>query len=139
MNKKQIKKVKEGSDKRDDKVRQLQLRKNGENEKTRTKLKKKRRIKRKIKKKRSYKEYLKSNTWKTKRDKVIKRANNKCEICKKNRAWQVHHKTYKRIFKERLCDLLATCGTCHRGEHDLLSDEEIEMAVLKLSESEGYV
>jgi len=91
-----------------------------------------------IKKKRSYKEYLKSDTWKIKRDKVIKRAKNKCEICNTNRAWQVHHITYKRIFAERLSDLIATCETCHKAEHNLLTDEEIETAILDLIKSEGY-
>ena len=91
-----------------------------------------------IKKKRSYKEYLKSDAWKIKRDKVIKRANSWCEICKVKRAWQVHHKTYKRIFRERLSDLIATCETCHKAEHNLLTDEEIETAILDLIKSEGY-
>ncbi len=133
------------------KVRELQLRKNGKNEKPQYRPKKKKRVRVKKKyepvkfkkvvkkkKKRSYKEYLKSNTWKLKRDKVIKRANGWCEICKINRAWQVHHKTYKRKYRERLCDLIATCEACHKAEHDLLTDEEVEMAVLELSKSEGY-
>jgi len=89
-----------------------------------------------VKKKRSYREYLKSDTWKIKRDKVIKRANNWCEICRVNRAWQVHHKTYKRIFRERLSDLIATCETCHKAEHNLLTEEEIEIAVLELIKKE---
>ena len=100
--------------------------------------KKQTKSKKKVKPKRSYKEYLKSDTWKIKRDKVIKRAKNKCEVCNTNRAWQVHHITYKRIFRERLSDLVATCETCHKAEHNLLTEEEVEMAVLELSKSEGY-
>ena len=88
--------------------------------------------------KEKYYDYLKSDRWEIKRGKVLKRANNKCEICKMKRAYQVHHKTYKRVFRERPSDLLATCGVCHRAEHNLLTDEEVEIAVLELSKSEGY-
>jgi hypothetical protein len=134
------------------KVRELELRKNGVNEKT-TKPKKKKYqgkkkkvVKKKVAKKpkikdtRTFKEkyydYLKSDSWKIKRDKVLKRAGNKCEICGKNRAYQVHHKTYKRVFRERLCDLSAICRVCHKSEHNLLSEEEIEIAVLELIKSD---
>ena len=92
----------------------------------------------KKKKQSPYKKYLLSRAWKRKRDKVLKRANYKCQICKTRNAWQVHHKTYKRIFKERLSDLVAICGVCHQGEHDLLTDEQVEIAVLELIKSEGY-
>jgi len=88
-----------------------------------------------------YYEYLKTDTWKIKRDKVLKRADNKCEICKVKKATQVHHKTYTGVYlvsrtriagKEKLKDLIATCGVCHRAEHNLLTEEEIEIAVLEL-------
>ena len=86
----------------------------------------------------SYKEYLKSPEWKKLRELVLKRADNNCEICKAKKAWQVHHKTYKRIFRERLTDLIAVCGTCHREEHNLLNEQELEKAVNDLMKSEGY-
>ena len=88
-----------------------------------------------------YYQYLKTDTWKIKRDKVLKRADNKCEICKVKKATQVHHKTYTGVYlvsrtriagKEKLKDLIATCGVCHRAEHNLLTEEEIEIAVLEL-------
>jgi len=88
--------------------------------------------------KEKYHDYLKSNIWKIKRGKVLKRANYKCELCKINRAWQVHHKNYNRVFKERLSDLTAICGTCHKGEHDLLTEEEIELKVIEMLKQEGY-
>ena len=92
-----------------------------------------------------YYEYLKTDTWKIKRDKVLKRADNKCEICKVKKATQVHHKTYTGVYlvsrtriagKEKLKDLIATCGVCHRAEHNLLTEEEIEIAVLELIKKE---
>ena len=86
----------------------------------------------------SYKEYLSSPEWKAKRSKVLRRANYKCEICKVNKAWQVHHNTYKRKYKERLGDLIAVCEDCHKGEHNLLTEEEIEIGIMKMLKNEGY-
>ena len=123
----------------DAKPKHRKLKKNSYKKKKHKPIKFKKVVKKKkpVKKvKRSYREYLKSDTQKIKRDKVIKRANNWCEICKVNRAWQVHHKTYKRIFRERLSDLIATCETCHKAEHNLLTEEEIEIAVLELIKKE---
>lgn len=76
----------------------------------------------------NYKEYLSSPEWNLKRKKVLDRANYICEICKTKRAYQVHHKNYKRIYKEKLSDLIATCGICHQAEHNLLSEDQISEA-----------
>jgi len=107
------------------KLRELSKRK-------RFKPKKKLKVKPQLKSKpayKDYKEYLLSKEWKAKRLKVLNRANYICEICKIKKAYQVHHKTYKRIYRERLTDLVATCGICHQAEHNLLSEEQIEKAV----------
>jgi 5-methylcytosine-specific restriction endonuclease McrA len=66
-----------------------------------------------------YQVYLNSDEWKTKRRKVLQRAGYRCQRCKKAQATQVHHKTYKRIFRERLSDLQAVCGPCHMKIHGL--------------------
>ena len=34
-----------------------------------------------------------------------------------NEATDVHHRTYERIGKERLDDLQALCGKCHKQQH----------------------
>ena len=54
----------------------------------------------------------------------MKRAGYKCRKCG-SRATQVHHETYKRIGRERLSDLTAVCGGCHR-------QQSREVAVLDL-------
>src|SRR3990167_3484144 len=74
----------------------------------------------------SYKEYLGSFEWQKIRKRILKRANYKCEICKVQKAYQVHHKTYKRIFREKDSDLIAICGVCHQDKHKILTDEYIE-------------
>ena len=50
----------------------------------------------------------------------------------------MHHKTYNRIFKEKLTDLIAVCGICHLDEHNLLKEEQLENAINKLMVKEGY-
>jgi 5-methylcytosine-specific restriction endonuclease McrA len=94
------------------------------------KTKKKKVVKKKIVFK-SYKEYLLSNQWKKKRN-IILTKNPICEICKINKSTEVHHKTYKHIFREKLSELTAICRDCHRSEHNLLSENEIEIIVNNL-------
>lgn len=66
-----------------------------------------------------YQIYLNSNKWQVIRRKVLNRAKHRCELCKKAQATQVHHKTYDRIFCERLSDLQAVCGRCHMEIHGI--------------------
>jgi len=65
-----------------------------------------------------YSDYLLSNEWNVKRQKVLLRANYICESCLENQATQVHHLTYKHVFKEPLFELVAICETCHDFLHE---------------------
>lgn len=67
--------------------------------------------------KRAYRRYRKSRRWQTKRRTILKRAGYKCRKCGRRHATQVHHETYRRIGKERLSDLTAVCGGCHKRIH----------------------
>jgi hypothetical protein len=58
-------------------------------------------------------QYLKSDKWKDKRERVLKRADYICQGCGQERASEVHHVTYERRFFEMLFDLVALCQTCH--------------------------
>lgn len=132
MTPKQIKLAKKKTDEYLEKSRALTMSKRDPKEthiKKRKKKKPQLKIKPAIKKFKSYKEYLSSPEWKNKRLKVLRRANYICEICGIKKAYQVHHKTYKRIYKEKLSDLIATCGICHQAEHNLLTDDQIEKAI----------
>lgn len=60
-----------------------------------------------------YEEYLNSNIWKDKRDRVLKRDNYVCQACLRNKATEVHHKTYKHVFDEPLFELTSVCRSCH--------------------------
>ena len=64
-----------------------------------------------------YKNYLKSPKWKAIREKLFSIRGRKCERCENTTSLQVHHKTYKRLYNEKLSDLEILCLSCHELEH----------------------
>lgn len=73
--------------------------------------------------KQEYNDYLKTPAWRNRRELVLKRANNICEGCGKNRATEVHHMTYDHIRNEFLWELVAICRPCHERFHDKAGNE----------------
>lgn len=70
----------------------------------------------------SYSDYLQSPQWKAKRELILKRDNYTCQACLKNRANQVHHKSYEFVDftgKEPCFDLIAICEECHVRLHKI--------------------
>lgn len=68
--------------------------------------------------KEEYAEYLRSDEWSTLRDSVL-RLSQTCAFCKKNKATQVHHLTYRNIVDVQRSDLAPTCDPCHEKIHVL--------------------
>lgn len=75
---------------------------------------------------RLYDAYLLSPVWRTKRARVLERANGYCEGCGERWATQVHHLRYPQgctpgsaewIAREKLFDLRAICQLCHVDVH----------------------
>lgn len=64
-----------------------------------------------------YREYIRSEAWFRKRDKILKRAGNKCEKCGSTESLNCHHITYKRLGHEWDKDLIILCKRCHAGVH----------------------
>jgi 5-methylcytosine-specific restriction endonuclease McrA len=64
-----------------------------------------------------YDEYLSSDEWMKKREKVLERCNRVCEGCGENIATCVHHLTYKNVGNEFLFELVGLCGACHVRYH----------------------
>lgn len=60
--------------------------------------------------------YLKSEDWKAKRDSIIERDLGVCRSCG-DKAKDVHHITYIRVYKERKNDLISLCRICHTETH----------------------
>ena len=69
----------------------------------------------------TYQEYLESDHWKDLRKRfwASKLHNRSCYVCGVKSGLQVHHKSYKRIGREKLHDLLLLCGGCHTETHKL--------------------
>lgn len=64
-----------------------------------------------------YLAYLDSPEWQAIRQKVLDRDGHKCTHCGSTKILQVHHRTYKRLFHERLSDLVTLCKKCHMALH----------------------
>lgn len=60
-----------------------------------------------------YSTYLTSWRWRLKRALVIWSDGSACVICNSRHQLQVHHRTYRNIFCERLSDLVTVCPICH--------------------------
>jgi predicted HNH restriction endonuclease len=63
-----------------------------------------------------YRAYLRSDKWRRKRLALGFSKNFTCERCGRycRDGFEVHHKTYIRIYKELLSDLMLLCPDCHR-------------------------
>lgn len=66
-----------------------------------------------------YHEYLQSDWWKKRRRAKLRSAGFRCEKCGKGGPLQVHHLTYKTLWRERDRDLQVVCRGCHEGIHEV--------------------
>lgn len=70
-----------------------------------------------------YKEYLRSNKWKSKRSERILRDKGQCQAiinskkCKSTHKTEVHHLTYARFGNELMIDLITLCNKHHVAIH----------------------
>jgi 5-methylcytosine-specific restriction endonuclease McrA len=78
----------------------------------------------------NYKSYLSSNAWKETRARFFNRSQRVllmrrrygrivCEFCKYRGKFNLHHKTYERLGRERTTDLIILCDDCHEKVHSL--------------------
>jgi hypothetical protein len=68
-------------------------------------------------------EYLKSDTWRKKRELVMNRDGHMCQACLSKKAEHVHHLSYKHWKKEPLFDLISVCKECHDSIHEKKQDD----------------
>ena len=87
---------------------------------------KKKPIKKKVSKKpkisthkRKYLKYLDSVEWANIKIDFKQYKGNKCELCNSTKKLHIHHKTYKRLFKEEYSDLMLVCEVCHNKIHSI--------------------
>ncbi len=68
-----------------------------------------------------YQEYLKSNHWKETKARFRKKVKGRrCQFCGATGELHIHHRTYERLGRERLKDLVQLCEECHKAIHDLV-------------------
>lgn len=69
-----------------------------------------------------YADYLLSDDWRRKRDRLIEAAGHRCQLCNAPSSevnLNVHHRTYERLGHEADGDLIVLCEECHdRHHHD---------------------
>ena len=65
-----------------------------------------------------YSKYLKSAAWDNRRKAAVKRSRQRCALCNRQLALEVHHRTYKRLGDEIASDVIALCRRCHSLFHD---------------------
>lgn len=70
--------------------------------------------------KKDYESWIQTDAWNEIRIKALDKANHQCERCGTSKRLQVHHKNYRNLGNERLCDLTVLCEDCHMEEHNLL-------------------
>lgn len=68
-----------------------------------------------------YADYLRSQEWAARREKVMQRAVGLCEGCRVKSASDVHHLSYEHVTEEFLFELVALCGDCHARIHGVTS------------------
>ena len=73
-----------------------------------------------------YREYLKSDEWKRKRNRRIEIDGNRCQCCgcrgTMRNPLDVHHLTYHSIYHEDVDkDLVTLCRSCHQGMHSVMN------------------
>lgn len=69
----------------------------------------------------TYQEYLRSEHWKDVRARywASKLHNRTCYVCGSAKGLEVHHRSYRRIGREKLHDLCLLCRSCHEQTHRL--------------------
>ncbi len=65
-----------------------------------------------------YAEYLRSPEWQQRRFQALHEAGDRCQVCNSDGDLEVHHRTYERIGREELGDLIVLCRACHQLFHD---------------------
>ncbi len=75
----------------------------------------------------TYKDYLMSDIWKSKREWFLDTYGRKCIRCGETTSLNVHHLTYKNVGNERSEDLICLCKNCHNKEHKIGEEEDAEI------------
>ena len=62
--------------------------------------------------------YIASAKWRRKRAAALKFHGHRCSECGRTEHLHVHHKTYRRLGRELMKDLVVLCSDCHSVQHE---------------------
>lgn len=65
-----------------------------------------------------YKTYIQSENWRKKRENVLIFWGYRCALCFSPNNLHVHHRTYERLGRELITDLIPLCERCHNDHHN---------------------
>jgi 5-methylcytosine-specific restriction endonuclease McrA len=65
-----------------------------------------------------YTEYLKTDHWKSVRNRALRKAWYKCSLCGNTSELHVHHNNYENRGCEKDSDLIVLCKNCHEKHHE---------------------
>lgn len=82
----------------------------------------------------TYREYLKTTWWFSRRNQALRDAGYLCSVCRAKRELQVHHTSYERLGCEADDDLAVVCRGCHLGHHYNETQQGIGIYIRVLSE-----
>lgn len=70
---------------------------------------------------RSYRDYLASGHWRSVKARYYRKCVRQCYGCGATDRLDLHHRTYARLGREKVGDLICVCRTCHETIHALAS------------------
>lgn len=76
----------------------------------------------------TYAQYLDTDHWQTMRRLALEAADHACQLCGGTDELDVHHRSYERVGRERLTDLVALCEPCHERHHGLVRNHDADVA-----------
>lgn len=72
-----------------------------------------------------YAEYLQGEHWQMMRRLALKDSDGRCRVCDSDDMCDVHHRSYDRIGREELSDLVVLCRSHHEMFHGLSGEEGV--------------
>jgi 5-methylcytosine-specific restriction endonuclease McrA len=70
-----------------------------------------------------YRDYLMTEEWLETRNRKLRKARYRCQLCNASGFLNVHHRTYERRGSEDDADLIVLCHPCHAKFHDKVPQE----------------
>lgn len=76
----------------------------------------------------NYERYIRSPEWDVVRRLALEHARYACQVCGApdgESELHVHHRSYERLGRELLCDVVVLCSTCHARHHGTKRNDEV--------------